>query len=130
MGEKGQARARFHRHMQHMQNCQPISERRAELTKATTEVERAPPSSDNSSDDDHDYLCPITQEVMRDPVMASDGQTYEREAIEDWFKEGHMTSPNTNETLPDQKLIPNYSLKNLCDKYRKKPPETDDNLDS
>merc|ERR1711964_780332 len=64
---------------------------------------------DNNSADDH--LCPITHEVMRDPVMASDGQTYEREAIESWFKEGKMTSPITNETLSDQKLIPNYSLK-------------------
>merc|ERR1711964_138049 len=92
-------------------------------------IMKQPPLESSSSDND-DYLCPITHEVMRDPVVASDGQTYEREAIESWFKEGNMTSPSTNETLPHQNLIPNYSLKNLCDKYRKKHPETDANLDS
>lgn len=32
------------------------------------------------------YLCPITTEVMEDPVIAGDGYTYERTAIEQWFK--------------------------------------------
>lgn len=32
------------------------------------------------------YLCPITTEVMDDPVIAADGYTYERSAIEEWFK--------------------------------------------
>ena len=30
------------------------------------------------------FLCPITQEVMDDPVITSDGHTYERVAIEQW----------------------------------------------
>jgi hypothetical protein len=40
------------------------------------------------------YLCPITCEVMNDPVIAEDGQTYEREAIATWVA-GHGTSPMT-----------------------------------
>jgi hypothetical protein len=33
-----------------------------------------------------DLLCPITQEPMRDPVVAADGRTYERTAIEgEWM---------------------------------------------
>jgi hypothetical protein len=32
-----------------------------------------------------DYLCPITQEIMLDPVITEDGETYERKAIQDWF---------------------------------------------
>ena len=31
------------------------------------------------------FLCPITQEVMTDPVLTSDGHTYERDAIEHWY---------------------------------------------
>lgn len=31
------------------------------------------------------YWCPITGEVMDDPVIAADGYTYERSAIEDWL---------------------------------------------
>lgn len=30
----------------------------------------------------NDFLCPITHEVLRDPVLTVDGQTYERAAIE------------------------------------------------
>ena len=32
---------------------------------------------------------------MQDPVLAADGFSYEREAIEDWFAKGHRTSPKT-----------------------------------
>ena len=31
-------------------------------------------------------VCPITLELMRDPVMAADGHTYEREALLRWLK--------------------------------------------
>jgi hypothetical protein len=42
------------------------------------------------------FVCPITMEVMRDPVIAADGHTYEREAIENWLRRGHRTSPQIN----------------------------------
>ena len=32
-----------------------------------------------------DFFCPISLELMRDPVMAYDGHSYERAAIERWF---------------------------------------------
>ena len=35
------------------------------------------------------------QDIMQDPVLAADGFSYEREAIEDWFAKGHRTSPKT-----------------------------------
>jgi pantothenate kinase len=35
-----------------------------------------------------DLLCPITQEPMRDPVVAADGRTYERTAIEGGWRHG------------------------------------------
>lgn len=28
-----------------------------------------------------DYLCPITQDLMKDPVVAADGHSYEKESI-------------------------------------------------
>ena len=31
------------------------------------------------------FMCPITQDIMTDPVITSDGHTYEREAIEHWY---------------------------------------------
>ncbi|BDA46007.1 probable E3 ubiquitin-protein ligase RGLG2 at N-terminal half [Coccomyxa sp. Obi] len=56
------------------------------------------------------FLCPITQDVMKDPVMAADGYTYERLAIESWL-ENHVTSPISNEQLPNKSLIANHSLR-------------------
>ena len=56
------------------------------------------------------FLCPITQEIMLDPVIAADGYTYERRAIESWLK-GKMTSPMTNQQLSHKQLIPNNVLR-------------------
>ena len=39
----------------------------------------------NTGDVVSSFLCPITQEVMTDPVLTSDGYTYERDAIEHWY---------------------------------------------
>ena len=50
-----------------------------------------------------EYLCPITCEVMEDPVMADDGQTYERAAIATWVA-GHGTSPMTRQPMDDRFL--------------------------
>lgn len=56
-----------------------------------------------------DYECPITHDIMVDPVVASDGFTYEREAIELVMKLSG-TSPMTREPLQEQ-LSPNRHLK-------------------
>eukprot|EP00966_Prymnesium_polylepis_P165168 3818767-Prymnesium_polylepis.1 len=45
-----------------------------------------------------DLCCPITLALCIDPVQTIKGQTYERAAIEDWFKT-HQTDPMTGETL-------------------------------
>jgi Leucine-rich repeat (LRR) protein len=42
--------------------------------------------------------CPISHQIMQDPVKCSDGKTYERAAIENWFRI-RGTSPFTRETL-------------------------------
>jgi hypothetical protein len=56
------------------------------------------------------YLCPITYEVMKEPVVCADGHTYEQEAIEEWLRH-HDTSPVTNAVLPIKQTFPNYSLR-------------------
>jgi Mg-chelatase subunit ChlD len=58
------------------------------------------------------FLCPITQEVMRDPVIGSDGITYERTAIETWFATGNTTSPMTRAPM-SRILTPNIALRGL-----------------
>ena len=48
--------------------------------------------------------CPITKQLMTDPVFTMDGQTYERSAIEEWLKTND-TSPATGKRLPSNKRI-------------------------
>ena len=61
----------------------------------------------------HEFLCPITLEIMTDPVIIASGQTYERESIEKWFKSNHKTCPKTRQPLEHLQLAPNCALKNL-----------------
>ena len=59
-----------------------------------------------------DYVCPITSEIMTDPVSTVDGFTYERTAITEWLRTKD-TSPSTGATLEITILIPNYSLRSV-----------------
>ena len=70
-----------------------------------------------------DFLCPITHEVMTDPVVASDGHSYERCAILKWIGQrliqGHpVLSPLTNEVLPSTHVVPNVTLRKLIDGHK------------
>ena len=67
----------------------------------------------------HELLCPITQEVMVDPVLtAADGHTYERTAIERVLKEqDDPRSPVTGLLLTTRLLVPNVALRSLCRDY-------------
>ncbi len=58
----------------------------------------------------HDFICPITCDIFVDPVIVSDGKTYERSAIQEWMRHS-KTSPLTRESLVENKFFPNISLK-------------------
>jgi serine/threonine protein kinase len=62
------------------------------------------------------FLCPITQDVMRDPVILVDGHSYERAAIVDWLFRSNR-SPLTNEVLSSTILTENYALKSAITSY-------------
>ena len=68
------------------------------------------------------YLCPILQEPMKDPVVAADGHSYERTAIEQWFKGGSRISPMTGARLAHTTLIDNIRLKAVISDFIKKYP--------
>ncbi|KAK4383382.1 U-box domain-containing protein 15 [Sesamum angolense] len=61
----------------------------------------------------NEFLCPITLELMTDPVIVATGQTYERESIQQWLDSNHRTCPKTGQTLSHLSLAPNFALKNL-----------------
>ena len=58
----------------------------------------------------HAFLCPITQVLMGDPVLCSDGMTYERSAIELWMRTQNV-SPVTGQALFHKDLTPNDRLR-------------------
>ncbi|XP_074291327.1 U-box domain-containing protein 32-like [Silene latifolia] len=73
----------------------------AQISFRQNQENRRPPSH---------FLCPIYQEVMKDPCTAGDGYTYEGDAIRAWLDSGHTTSPMTNLELPTCDLVPNHAL--------------------
>jgi hypothetical protein len=60
--------------------------------------------------------CPIGGEIMRNPVINSVGQTYDRINIQTWMSMGNMTDPITRLEITNT-LIPNFSIKSLIDSY-------------
>ncbi|CAN4119895.1 unnamed protein product [Withania somnifera] len=74
-----------------------------------------------------DFRCPISLELMRDPVIVSTGQTYERSCIEKWLEAGHSTCPKTQQALTSKSLTPNYVLRSLiaqwCEANGIEPPK-------
>ncbi|KAL8038977.1 hypothetical protein ABFX02_10G005600 [Erythranthe guttata] len=60
-----------------------------------------------------DFRCPISLDLMRDPVVVSTGQTYDRSSINLWVESGHATCPKTGQTLSHTHFIPNLALKNM-----------------
>ena len=67
---------------------------------------------------DDSLICPITLELFRDPVLAQDGHTYERQAIVEWI-EKNGRSPITDQPLSLEHLYPNYAIKKAVDHFEK-----------
>ena len=62
----------------------------------------------------HEYKCPITAEIMTDPVCTADGFTYERTAIAEWLRTND-TSPSTGVRLACKSLVPNITVRCLLE---------------
>jgi len=65
------------------------------------------------------FLCPLTLELMEDPVMTREGKNFEREAIVEWLNRGNVTCPLTRQPLTFSKLIPNASLRLQIEIWKK-----------
>ncbi|GJP81391.1 hypothetical protein CLOP_g11551 [Closterium sp. NIES-67] len=60
----------------------------------------------------NEFRCPITMGIMENPVLAADGHTYEREAIEQWLRV-HNTSPKTGRRLESKALTDNIAVRSM-----------------
>ena len=72
----------------------------------------------NKKNIDNNFICPITLEVMKDPVICLDAHTYERSAIEKWLST-NSCSPITRQIITNNSLIPNIALRNIIQEYKK-----------
>ncbi|XP_061358124.1 U-box domain-containing protein 8-like [Gastrolobium bilobum] len=64
------------------------------------------------------FKCPISLEIMSDPVILSSGHTFDRSSIQRWLDAGHRTCPITKLPLSDNSsLVPNHALRSLISNY-------------
>ncbi|XP_062163594.1 U-box domain-containing protein 43-like [Alnus glutinosa] len=68
------------------------------------------------------FVCPLTKQVMRDPITLENGQTFERAAIEKWFKEckesgRKLVCPLTLKELKSTDLKPSIALRNTIEEW-------------
>lgn len=87
-----------------------ISEEEATPSESSEEVDTAPESSKENAASElatkigEEFTCPLSHQVMTDPVMAEDRNMYEKEMILQYFKQCQrsgqaITSPVTREQM-------------------------------
>jgi hypothetical protein len=71
------------------------------------------------------FLCQISLELMKDPVTAPMGITYDRESLEGWLARGRATCPVIGGAVRLQGLVPNHAMRrkiqNWCVAGRRAP---------
>ncbi|XP_062092455.1 U-box domain-containing protein 1-like [Humulus lupulus] len=64
-----------------------------------------------------EFRCPISLDLIKDPVIVASGHTYDRNSIAQWIDSGHHTCPKSGQRLIHMALIPNYALKSLMEQW-------------
>ncbi|KAM1153186.1 U-box domain-containing protein 3-like [Malus sylvestris] len=63
------------------------------------------------------FRCPLSSELMLDPVIVASGQTYERSSIQKWIDHGLTLCPKTRQRLSHTNLLPNYTVKAMIESW-------------
>jgi len=66
-----------------------------------------------------EFKCPITLDIMVDPVIVPDGNRYERNALLQWLSDGNMFSPLTKQPLSFKDLKSDHELRERIETWRK-----------
>lgn len=64
------------------------------------------------------FLCPISLEVMENPVVTIYGHSYHGANIENWL-DSHTSDPNTGQPLTKAQLFPNFNLRSAIETWKK-----------
>lgn len=68
------------------------------------------------------YMCPVSMEIMLDPVTTPNGVSYERRCIEEHLRTNGAVDPLTRKTLTLDMLRPNTNLRAAIQDYLDKHP--------
>lgn len=68
------------------------------------------------------YICPLTKNIMKVPVITPYGNSYEKSAIENWLIDKNF-DPISKKPLKKEQLVINYSLKNIIEEYLREKQE-------
>jgi hypothetical protein len=63
------------------------------------------------------FMCPLTLDILWDPVITPSGYSYERKAISEFIRK-YGIDPFTKNHLKENDLIPNIQLKEAVSHYR------------
>ena len=88
-----------------------------QLGKSYARLQPQPKPSKNVTPPDFFMDNVFTLDVMEEPVVVTDGFTYEKRCILEWFST-KRTSPTTGAVLTSKALIPNHSLKSQINQWR------------
>ena len=88
-----------------------------EAQRRVSDVLLRPEAEQRVVQENNSFMCPIGHALMREPVMAADGHTYERTEIAKWIQQkgASATSPKTNQILENTRLIDNHQCKASID---------------
>lgn len=64
-----------------------------------------------------DFRCPISLEIMSDPVTLATGHTYDRSSIEKWFRSGNLTCPKTGQKVDSGNVVSNLCMRSIIKQY-------------
>lgn len=73
---------------------------------------------DNNSSIPDDFICPLTLNIIRDPVMVQSGRSFERHAILEWLRRGNATCPLTRQPMQVSDLVSNHALQVKIQKWK------------
>ncbi|MED6143286.1 hypothetical protein PIB30_004789 [Stylosanthes scabra] len=86
----------------------PLFRRLRKVTK-----DHQPPSADDDIVIPPHFCCPVTLDIMKDPVTLSTGITYDRDSIDTWLQSGNNTCPVTKQLLTTSDVIPNHAIRKM-----------------
>jgi hypothetical protein len=64
------------------------------------------------------FFCPLSRTIMTHPVMSMDGQTYEKEAILEWFAQNGAVSPVTHQPMDSIQVFDNSGMQEAISQWR------------